>query len=261
MALLRNYFRVDAVFAYGINSISDAERLVGSLYNESEWIRTHQSKGLKWKANQVYAQDGKALFLLCSPLNYSQPLSIQAIKDLKELGRSYYGIGFHSIHSTDNQEENIIAFDNLLASPKVPGFNLKNIAVNVDLLAADQRSFLDRLAGMDINVRERVVISGGMLMACLGVRSTKDIDLISDFDNGIFRGTHNEFIESYAGIKSYKEIIFGDHGYLWMSYGGRAIRFVPLHILVRAKQARASLRSNIKDVNDLKLLKDLIASL
>ena len=91
-------------------------------------------------------------------------------------------------------------------------------------------------------------------MACLGIRPTKDIDLVCDSHDGMYKGTHNQFIEVYAGIVSYKEIVFGDHGYLWLSYKGKAIRFIPLHIFIRAKRKRALLKGDLKDVNDVRLL-------
>ena len=132
---------------------------------------------------------------------------------------------------------------------------MTNIAVKTSLLTAEQKLFLDSLSSLEITRREQIVISGGMLMACLGIRSTNDVDIICDPYDSTFRESHNIFIETYAEIKSYKEIIFGDHGYLWLSYKGKAIRFLPLEIFIRAKQKRFSLRGSKKDCDDLNLLK------
>ena len=59
-------------------------------------------------------------------------------------------------------------------------------------------------------------------------------------------------------MESYKEVIFGEHGYLWLSYKGRAIRFIPVHIFSRMKKKRSLLRGDPKDKDDLILLSNFL---
>ena len=262
MSLLRNYMRIEAIFTYKIKSSFDSQRLVGSLYSVegASWISMQKNKndGLKYKAKEISAKNGKTVFLLCSPLNNTQSLNNKMIKEIKELGRSFYDNGCHSIHSIDSQEENIIAFDNLLASPVASNGPLINSTIEKNLLNTEQKLFLDKLSSLGIAKREQIIISGGMLMACLGIRPDNEIDIICDPHDDTFRETQNEFIETYGEIKSFKEIIFGDHGYLWLSYKGKAIRFLPLDIFVRAKQKKVALRGSKKDSDDLNLLENYL---
>ena len=127
---------------------------------------------MRWKAANTCQENGYISFLIVTPHQISKKFSNFALKDLKELCRSVYGNGFHSIHSTDTLEENVFLFDNFIGKSF---FNNSNFVVpleaKTDLLSSQQKEFLEQLSCLDLSRRERIVISGGLVLALLGLRA------------------------------------------------------------------------------------------
>ena len=136
---------------------------------------------LNWKSKNIFRQNGELVFLICTP-HYINPTIHQSVtKDIKELSRSFYGIGFHSMHSTDTLDENLLLYDNFIlgSSQDLKGATFL-FEAQTKLLNYDQKQFIDALIQKDISWRERTIISGGLALSLMGIRETKDIDLITD---------------------------------------------------------------------------------
>ena len=236
--IIENYFRVDTRIDLKLVDANHIKNLIHTLYPGCDWLGNDLNgfKGLRWKAANTCQENGYISFLIVTPHQISKKFSNSALKDLKELCRSVYGNGFHSIHSTDTLEENVFLFDNFIGKSF---FNNSNFVVpleaKTDLLSSQQKEFLEQLSCLDLSRRERIVISGGLVLALLGLRATNDIDLITDIKLGSEVNSHNKYVEKYGQCGSYLEIISNPAETFWLMYKGKAIRILGLDRLIAMK--------------------------
>ena len=260
IALIEKYFRIDAHVNYEINNFRDSLLLVSSLYSGSDWISNQKDAigNLKWKAKAIRGDKNKAALLICTPKYFKKGISINAVKDLKELARTFYKKGFHSIHSTDNCEENVLLFENLFINKIKDTTCGYNFSIREELLSEKQKEFLNYLASLDLNIRHQVIVSGGLVLACLGIRNSKDIDLVTDLKFKHISEVHNQFIEKYSSIHSYREVLFEEGKSFCMLFRGKIIRLISLSLLLEIKEKRFREKPNEKDRNDIDLINEYL---
>ena len=95
-------------------------------------------------------------------------------------------------------------------------------------------------------------------MACLGMRETSDIDVISDIQDCPYATLHNSFIERWSEYKQYELILCDPMKTFWMTYKGCLIRVLDINILRAIKLQRHRVKEQDKDLQDIHLLNKLI---
>lgn len=258
--LIKKYLKIEAQVSHQISSYREAKTLVSCLYSGNSWLQSNFSgvTGLTWKTRQVYTGLSNVDFLIVSPYTKNQTVDTRVLKDLKELSRFYYGNGFHSVHSTDNIEENLRVFSNIIMDNTSARYLHDNFEVSTALLNAKQRDFFDSLSRLSISCRERIVITGSLVLACLNIRPAKDIDIITDLEIFPEIARHNQFIEAYSGIGSFTNVLSHPANTFWMIYKGKSIRLLSLDILLEMKMSRAIAKSQPKDELDISLIREFI---
>ena len=264
--LIRRYFRIEESIKVPISCLNQTNELVKNLYPDSAWLgsRDNDFEGLKWKSKNVFLDGANALFLVCAsdPRNYSKNQG-NILKDIKEIVRSTYGIGFHSIHSTDSVDEKILLWDNFVLNEICGQKNRHNgcsSKAQVDLLTNEQKLFIDILANKPLSERERTVVSGGFSLALLGIRATKDIDLITDLNYGSKVDIHNTFVEKYGDCDSFYDFISDPLKTFWLMHQGKAIRIISLLELHKIKLRRIAEVDSKKDFSDVKRIEEILLS-
>ena len=237
----------------------DSRVLASLLYAGQDWLRGKVSgmDALTFKAKRTHKNDELATFLVVTPYSRHQEFSSQKHKDLKELCRSKYSMGFHSLHGTDCREDNLLLFDNYLLNkqPSVPPGG--SFVVDTSLINKDQANALEYVSGLDLSMRERIIISGGMVLTCTGLRPSSDVDIITDIEDLAVGTSHNNFITRWSRYSSYKEIISDPTKTFWMRYKNKIIRFLSYSELLDIKTRRFKNNGSEKDRNDIELLSRL----
>lgn len=254
--LLSRYYQVN--FRLNLNlSKSVGMAMFKNLYAGAEWIggNSNDYAGADWKAQCTAVDQGPIDVIICSP--YDERMSAQdAVKDLKERVREIYEIGFHGIHGTDNREENLHFFDTIaLNNPIVEASNI-GFDVKLSALNSEQIRFLDFLAEQPIGYREKVVLSGGMVLAALGLRETADIDWISDVNEIPYGESHEQFLAKYTG-HTVVQILSDPANTFQLMYRGKLIKFLSLNIIKALKTRKNDASPTIKDGTDIELLRQI----
>ena len=267
LSLLENYFRIDKNIQIRIDNSRKSKDLVRALYADCDWLgnANNNFQGLEWKSRQIAGKKNLADILFCTPHDNSFDSKLMLQKDVKELCRSIYGIGFHSMHCTDTVDEKLLLIDNFLLDSHLPpecrrkhslNFSFK---ANLQTLKKNQIYFLDSLIKLPIEHRERIIISGGMVMALLGIRETTDIDVIGDIKLPSGIQSHNAFASNYGDCKSYEDFIRDPSKTMWLIYRGKAIRTITLYELYKIKLNRFRSKKTQKDKLDAKLIQNQLS--
>ena len=134
-----------------------------------------------------------------------------------------------------------------------------NFEVETSLLNKDQLNALEYFSSLDLAQRERLVISGGMVLACMGLRSSLDIDIITDMNNLKLGTSHNDFITKWSRHTSHKEILSDPAKTFWMKYKNKIIRFLSLNELIDLKIRRFKSKTSEKDRADIEIISKLLS--
>ena len=259
MSLISRYLRIDAKLEPEIQNSIETKTIISLLYAGQDWLRGKISgmDALNFKVQQVHKDTNRTTFLVVTPHSCHQEFNLQKHKDLKELCRSKYSIGFHSLHGTDCREDNLLLFDNYLLRDKAAIPMAADFEVATSLLNKNQLDALDYFSSLDLFQRERLVISGGMVLACMGLRSTSDIDIITDINNLKTGTSHNDFVTKWSRHTSYKEFLSDPAKTFWMKHKNKILRFLSLNELIDLKIRRYKSKPSEKDRADIEIISKL----
>ena len=128
--------------------------------------------------------------------------------------------------------------------------------MKLSALNSEQIRFLDFLAEQPIGYREKVVLSGGMVLAALGLRETADIDWISDVNEIPYGESHEQFLAKYTG-HTVVQILSDPANTFQLMYRGKLIKFLSLNIIKALKTRKNDASPTIKDGTDIELLRQI----
>jgi hypothetical protein len=220
--------------------------LLRQVYLGQSWLEENsESSGFLHKVNSCFPYPGKLRVILLDEINPRK------LRPTKELIRAHYGVGNHSIHITDGDDETLRAarvvfneksIDLLRAGIGVfPGFHEKLFLY---------RSWLEE-HGLD---EERFFVGGSALLSLFGLRECQDLDFLYHGSSESLPATpekidsHNK-IENYYG-KSIADIVGDPRLHCW--YMG--VKFCVPSLIRDMKR----LRNESKDQLDVILLKSKI---
>ena len=93
----------------------------------------------------------------------------------------------------------------------------------------------------------------------MGIRQTKDIDLITDLEHrGHTIDIHNKFVEKYGGCQNFDEYIRDPNKTFWIMHKSKAIRVISLVELFKIKEKRFHQRGTEKDLEDMESISNYI---
>ena len=154
---------------------------------------------------------------------------------IKEEMRTLFGIGKHSLHITDNEEEtiqmgNIILSDNtILFLNHCQPLKFKNTFK----LLEEARILMER---------NTVCITGSLILSLYGIRAANDVDYISEDDKD--KDSHNEYLPLYELSK--EDVLYLRENQFYFF----DITFLTLTYIKRFKKNR----NESKDNDDIKLI-------
>ena len=248
--LLNKYGNIELKKNINVGSLINAFNMCRVFYDGCEWIGNADNnyKGAAWKSKACFGNtNGVAEVLLFNP-KIEESGSVSYLKKIKEEIRSFYQIRFHSIHSADDHNETIryskIFFHTktqILLSKRKVNFFFK------------LEKLLEELKKININ-SSQFVFSGSAVMAALGLREPKDFDA---FHSTCFILPKN--ISSHNSQNKYlneniNELIFNPKKYFY--YMG--FKFLDPKIILNLKINRNNVKENLKDKNDIKILKNFL---
>ena len=227
-------------------SQTNAFNICRTFYLGAKWIGNHKNSwaGAKWKSDVCFNNSNGIIDVILFKPRQKKHSSKESLKKIKEEIRSIYNIHFHSIHSSDNQEESVnyakIFFNtntNLILKKRQTKFFLK------------LEIFLEKLNEKKIESSD-FIFSGSSVLAALGLRELKDIDLfhINKFHMPEGASSHNHQIK-YLNM-DINELIFDPRNFFYyMNY-----KFLHPKVLLNLKKRRNEIKPNEKDLRDIEIL-------
>jgi hypothetical protein len=220
--------------------------LLHQVYNGHPWMDAQKNlPGFKSKVNSCFPFPGLLLALLIDEFDVSQ------LRETKERIRNAYGLGNHSIHVTDTDDEtlrtaqilfNANSLDLLKANiSPTPGF-LKNLI--------NYKTWMDT-HDLDPNL---FALDGSALLGLLGLREPRDLDFLSMQEADVLPATpdlvscHNEAAAYH--LSSIADILGDPRLHAW--YMG--VKFCAPAVIMSMKRRRGE----EKDRNDIGLLRTKI---
>lgn len=232
----------DKIIELPFNAIRN---LIIQIYGHMDWVGEVDDnfKNTYAKANQVFSKSKPTRIVLVEKTDF------KSVSKLKEEIRSIFKIGLDSVHSTDNFREtkqliNLVFNDNSIhhlftSSP----CNFKN---SFRLF----QKFKEIINKNNLEI-ENIIICGSMPLAIYGIRSSHDLDYISniDFSKNLFKNFSNIDDHNYLipFFKMKLVDILNNPNYFFIF---DEIKFVSLRTIKIFK----SNRMEKKDVNDIKLI-------
>ena len=250
-AIIKRYGNILLTKSLQVGNIFNGFNMCRIFYNGANWIGNIQNKykGAMWKAKAcLNNSNGIIDVILFNPSKEKYSTDIH-LKKIKEEIRKLYNIHFHSIHSSDDHIETIryskIFFhsNTQVLSQKRKGrfFNKLELA-------------LEELIKINID-SSQFVFSGSAVMAALGLREPKDLDVFHtenfNLPNNI--SSHNSQIK-YVKQKI-NELIFNPKKYFF--YMG--FKFLHPKFILEMKINRNKIKPNIKDHNDIEILEKFLS--
>ena len=222
-------------------------RLMRQLYKGENWVGTKKDdySGATRKGKWCFQNKSKVKVLLLN--SELEKLTIAKLKF-----RDTYGLGKHSIHSTDNQEEVLRIAQQVFNENSLHFINYsreKNFPKYSELVAVYQ----DWLKELNLD-EELFCIDGSVTMAAYGIRDSRDLDYIHIGEKQIHcknddLGNHNYQLKYHPINKS--ELILNPDNYFY--YDG--VKYVSLDIVKRMKNKR----NELKDKHDIQLIEAFLS--
>ncbi len=167
---------------------------------------------------------------------------MEHLKKIKEKIRSIYKIHYHSIHSSDNHEETM-RYSKLFFDYNSQKFLTKRTGIFYNKFESILEKFI--ISKID---HHNFVFSGSAVMAALGLREPKDLDVFHTKELLLPHelSSHNSQIIYLKGY-SINELIFNPKNYFYyMGY-----KFLNLNIILKMKVNRYSDKPKEKDKIDI----------
>ena len=156
--------------------------------------------------------------------------------DVKEKMRDLYGLGKHSLHITDNQEETVQMANIVLSNNTISFLNKCN-----PLRFKNTLKLLEKASKI---VEKRIVcFSGSIVLSLYGIRSANDLDYICEEDND--EDSHNKLIPLYGKTKG--QLLYQPD----LHFSFFDLSFITLNCIKNFKERRGEK----KDYDDILLMK------
>lgn len=220
-------------------SYNGLKQLVKDVYQNEDWAGN--SRGLSEKTHACASENATQIITIFCVLGSKDGDFLETKNEIRHL----CNVGKHSVHSSDNHPESIrlaqvILNDNYLQiiNQLSSKYN-KNIKTGINIL----KKWLEIS-----NVNDDYVVTGGFILAVLGLRSYEDIDLIClgkySVDKFPVLSSHESQLKYYKNPK--QQLIKNDDFYFYLE----GIKILCLDELIEMK----SCRLEQKDIADIKLL-------
>jgi glycosyltransferase involved in cell wall biosynthesis len=214
---------------------------VHNLYYGENWIgnRANNFLGIREKSSLSFAKGNRIVVYLVEENN------IENLLLLKAHVRKVCGVGKHSVHINDTQEETWRVASSAFNKNSIHNMNVrKNMKTpNFDNFFTIYQNLLNSRKD-----KELFCIDSSAVLSAYGIRDCKDLDFlhvnnIADLGKGI--ECHNEYSLYYLENKN--EIIYNPNFHFYL-FG---VKFASLETVKKMK----AFRNEEKDKNDLKLIK------
>lgn len=231
------------------------KNLMIQLYGHMDWVGSIDDgyANITGKADEVWEDNGKLRIVLVRANSCDDVLSLKSeIRDL-------YGLGLASIHSTDNICETSMAMNALL------NHNSRHLLLNADITRyKDSYKLFSRFREMVITNgfdKNEFLLDSSMVLSIYGLRPARDLDYyclhnMKDIpypsDNDIEE--HDESQKEFYST-SIQDLINNPKNYFVFN----EIKFVTLKNLLLFKQKRFEKTHEAKDVEDIKLIQNLLS--
>ena len=250
MSIIKKYGEIIIQKKIPAYSQTNAFNICRTFYLGAKWIGNHTNSwgGAKWKSDACFNNSDGVIDVLLFKPNKIEYSSKEFLKKIKDDIRSIYKIHFHSIHSSDNNVETLSYSKIFFHSTSLQILKKRQTKFFLKL-----EIFLEELNTLKLNASD-FVFSGSSVLAALGFRAPKDIDLFHT-DSFKLPGETNSHNNQIGYIKtSINEVIFNPKNYFYyMNY-----KFLHPRLLLELKTGRNAIKPNNKDREDIKFLKKFI---
>ena len=251
---IKKYGDIVLTKSISVGGMVSAFHMIKNFYFGAKWIGNLQDgfKGAAWKTQACFNNTNGVIDVLLFRPHKEEYVRTDHLKKVKENIRKIYNIHFHSIHSSDNHEENIryskLFFDKnseklLTKRPNIFYTKLEILIQKLNNNRIDHHNF---------------VFSGSAVMGALGLREPNDCDVFYDESFSLpndFSSHNNQII--YLHGYSINELIYNPKNYFfYMGY-----KFINLDIVLRLKINRFKLKPKTKDEKDIKIIQEYLNSL
>lgn len=218
------------------------------IYNRHEWMGNAASHfiGATGKSSECYKENSSLLLYIIEGVELEQVLKI------KNKVRGLFGMGNHSIHITDNEEETLQIANILLNKNSIHLLNYgrPDYYVKLNLLIEE---FKNQIIKSGKSLDDFIIDSSGVL-GLYGLREVNDLDYLAK--ESIDIESSNEIEDHSAYIKYHKKsldsILYTPQNYLVYN----EVKFLSLECAKNFKQNRGE----EKDIDDIKLINSIEVS-
>jgi len=251
ISIIKEFGDIVLTKSFGIGNLANGYHIVKNFYFGAPWIGNLQNnyQGAEWKAKSIIGKSNGIIDVILFSPHKEEFATLEHLKKIKEKIRSIYKVHFHSIHSSDDHAETIryskLFFD----------FNSQRMLTKrTGIFFNKFESVLEKLIISKID-HHNFVFSGSAVMAALGLREPKDLDVfhidVWRLPNGL--SSHNSQIIYLDGY-SINELIFNPRNYFYyMGY-----KFLNLEIILKMKVKRYSEKPKEKDKTDIDIINQFL---
>ena len=249
--IIKKYGNILITKSLPVGNLINGFNMCRDFYDGAKWIGNLNNKyqGAMWKAKVCLGNTNGIIDVIVFKPNEEKYSTAIHLKKMKEEIRELYKIRFHSIHSSDDHSETIryskIFFhsNTRILSQKHRGSFFNKLELSLEEL---------RKLNVDLS---QFVFSGSAVMAALGLREPKDLDVFHtksfNLPNNI--SSHNYQIKYLR--QKVNELIFNPKKYFF--YMG--FKFLHPKFILEMKVNRNKIKPNSKDQNDIKILEKFLA--
>lgn len=251
---IKKYGDIVLTKSISVGGMVSAFHMIKNFYFGAKWIGNLQDgfKGAAWKTQACFNNTNGVIDVLLFRPHKEEYVRTDHLKKVKENIRKIYNIHFHSIHSSDNYEENI-RYSKLFFDKN----SQKLLTKRPNIFYTKLESLIQKLNNNRID-HHNFVFSGSAVMGALGLREPNDFDVFYDESFSLpndFSSHNNQIIHLHG--YSINELIYNPKNYFfYMGY-----KFINLDIVLRLKINRFKLKPKTKDENDIKIIQEYLNSL
>lgn len=216
--------------------------LIKELYRGEEWIGGIFPKGINPGGKYNFCKGPGNIILLLVHMNDNNKCI-----ELKQKCREIFNIGKHSIHMTDYSKDTFRVGSSLLNENSIHYLNHTNndISENTKKLLID---YFDKIG----EVNEDYCLTSSLILEMYHLRQARDIDYLHKNNEKLSldkTGVHDGKWLTYYYIEK-EDMIYNPENYFYFN----GFKFVTLNVIKKMKENRGE----TKDINDIKLIKQII---
>ena len=247
---INNYSDVDKLFDRVVykKQLKLSEKgklnLLSECYRHMDWVGTEKSGflGLKEKFVECFPNSSPATMVV-----FQSPGGLEEVRELKQKIRSINGIGFSSIHVTDNAEETLRLVQLLCNENGAHFLNHAPLAAEKNLERIQE--IRDAAISCSMSLDD-FVVDGSWVLELYGLRRANDVDILSistSTEAEACFGYESRETETVFHGKTATEIVLDPSNFFWW----RGVKFVSFQQLRAMKISR----SEPKDLVDIKMMR------